>query len=360
MSQPEEEKEKKIEGVIFLQHTKNSELARNIRKRLQDIEKVTKVRIKLVERTGSKIVDILHKSDAWSGEDCFRDDCWPCASAGEEGVKSSCKRRSVLYETYCETCEDESDSHIKKNEEKEENLNGENIESENKRKRNIEKEERKDEKSLKLKRQNRDYRVKYLGDTWRTAYERGLEHKEDLEHLREGSHLLKHILEEHPNKKIDEVKFGMRVKLRFKTALERHVSEAVEIQQAQLKGYNLLNSKSEYSRCTLPRMKMENNKELLERLIEEREKEKKMKENIRNLKKRRKDPMVLICEEIEAQNGVRWKKRKLNEEINRRNRELEEKREWEKQKRLEKAKRKKEELLERTRRKNNIKIVKNI
>ena len=64
----------------------------------------------------------------------------------------------------------------------------------------------------------------------------------------------------------------MRVKLRFKTALERQVSEAVEIHQAQLKGYKLLNSKSEYSRCTLPRMKMENNKELLERLIEEREK----------------------------------------------------------------------------------------
>ena len=85
-----------------------------------------------------------------------------------------------------------------------------------------------------------------------------------------------------------------------------------------------------------------------------------MKENIRNLKKRKKDPMILICEEIEAQNGVKWKKRKLDEEVIRRNRELEEKREAEKQKRLEKAKRKKEELLERIRRKNNIKIEKNI
>ena len=74
-----------------------------------------------------------------------------------------------------------------------------------------------------------------------------------------------------------------------------------------------------------------------------------MKENIRNLKKRKKDPMILICEEIEAQNGAKWKKRKLDEEVIRRNRELDEKRELEKQKRLEKAKRKKEELLERIR-----------
>ena len=34
-----------------------------------------------------------------------------------------------------------------------------------------------------------------------------------------------------------------------------------------------------------------------------------MKENIRNLKKRSKDPMILICEEIESQFGVRWGKK---------------------------------------------------
>ena len=60
--------------------------------------------------------------------------------------------------------------------------------------------------------------------------------------MRENSHLLKHVIEDHPGKKVDEVKFGMRVKLTFKSALERQVTEAVEIHQAQLKGYKLLNS----------------------------------------------------------------------------------------------------------------------
>ena len=95
-------------------------------------------------------------------------------------------------------------------------------------------------------------------------------------------------MEVHPDKKVKEVKFGMRVKLSFKTALERQVSEAVEIHQAQLNGYQLLNSKSEYNRCSLPRLKMGDHKELLEALIEERDKEKKTIEKIRNMKKRKK------------------------------------------------------------------------
>ena len=55
--------EKKIEGIIFIQHTEYSELAKVIRKRLQDLEKIGKLKIKIVERTGDKIVDILHKSN---------------------------------------------------------------------------------------------------------------------------------------------------------------------------------------------------------------------------------------------------------------------------------------------------------
>ena len=76
-------------------------------------------------------------------------------------------------------------------------------------------------------RQKIDYKVNYIGETWRSGYERGREHQEDLKYVREGSHLLKHVIEDHPGKKVDEVKFGMRVKLTFKSALERQVTEAV-------------------------------------------------------------------------------------------------------------------------------------
>ena len=44
---PERNKEKKIEGVIFIQHTEHSTLARNIRCRLQELEKNGKIKIKI-------------------------------------------------------------------------------------------------------------------------------------------------------------------------------------------------------------------------------------------------------------------------------------------------------------------------
>ena len=166
--------------------------------------------------------------------------------------------------------------------------------------------------------------------------------------------MLKHILDDHPGEKIENIKFGMRVKLRFKTALERQVSEAVEIHQAQLKGYKLMNSKSEYSRCSLPRLRIENQDELLDTLLSERNREKKLKEQIRGLKKRKKDPLIAVCEEIENTNNKKWKKRKLDELVVKRNREAEEEKELEKQNRLRRAHAKKEELLEKIKNHNTV------
>ena len=157
--------------------------------------------------------------------------------------------------------------------------------------------------------------MKYIGESWRTGYERGREHKEDLQELRVGSHMLKHVLEDHPGKKISEIKFGIRIRQTFRSALERQVSEAVTIHQAQRDGYKLMNSKSEYSRCIVPRIKIEDNKQILERLIGEKEKEKRINEEIRNMKKRKDDPLATVCDEIISENSKRWKKRRLNTEI---------------------------------------------
>ena len=54
----------------------------------------------------------------------------------------------------------------------------------------------------------KNYKVKYIGESWRSGYERGREQQEDLKHLREKSHLLKHILEVHPERKLMKLKLG--------------------------------------------------------------------------------------------------------------------------------------------------------
>ena len=64
---PEKEKEnvvEKIQSVIFIQHTPRSELAKRVRKRLRELESVGRIKIKIVERTGDMLSDVLCKSDS--------------------------------------------------------------------------------------------------------------------------------------------------------------------------------------------------------------------------------------------------------------------------------------------------------
>ena len=187
-----------------------------------------------------------------------------------------------MYETYCENC---GEIGVEEDQKKKENRAISELKVKRKRE-DTEIREVVEDREEDVSRQ-KDYKVKYIGESWRSAYERGIEHQEDLSNLREKSHMLKHILDDHPGEKIENIKFGMRVKLRFKTALERQVSEAVEIHQAQLKGYQLMKSKSEYSRCSLPKLSIENQDELLDIRLSERNKEKKLKEQIRGMKKRK-------------------------------------------------------------------------
>ena len=55
------ESDKKIQGVFFIQHTKHSTLAQNIREKLRVLEFVESFKIKIVERTGNTLVDTLHR-----------------------------------------------------------------------------------------------------------------------------------------------------------------------------------------------------------------------------------------------------------------------------------------------------------
>ena len=87
----------------------------------------------------------------------------------------------------------------------------------------------------------------YIGESSRSTYERGCEHKKDLEHRRTKSHLLRHCEEVHTEKNPDDIIFCMRQLSSHRTAFERQVREAVLIDEYS--GPNLMNSKLEYMRC---------------------------------------------------------------------------------------------------------------
>ena len=74
-----------------------------------------------------------------------------------------------------------------------------------------------------------DYKYVYVGESSRSGYERGKEHVRDYQNLEEDSHFLKHYLTCHRDIEMSEMKFGMRLKSSFRTALERQIEEAVSI-----------------------------------------------------------------------------------------------------------------------------------
>ena len=93
---------------------------------------------------------------------------------------------------------------------------------------------------------------KYIGETAKSAYERGANHLYDRKSLDTGSHMLKHSVESHDGVDPETVTFHMRVIKYHKSSFERQINEAVTIQQN--KKFNILNSKSEYNRSSIPRL----------------------------------------------------------------------------------------------------------
>ena len=65
-------------SVMFVPYTKGGELAKQLRQAEEELGMRTGYKIKIVERTGTKIEDILHKSDPWQGQDCERQGCLIC------------------------------------------------------------------------------------------------------------------------------------------------------------------------------------------------------------------------------------------------------------------------------------------
>ena len=322
-------------SVIFVPHTNRSELAKRWRERLEVFEKIGSIKLKVVERTGSKLVDLLHKSNVWSDQDCQRQDCILCKSCTEEEKKGRCKSRNVIYETYCETCEDKivKEKKLRNIEVSQRGKNDKIEEVEITDEKEKKRKDKENEKKSIVKKdiEKKEYSVKYVGETGRSAYERGKEHVEDFYNLSEKSHLLKHYILEHQKEiKMQDLKFGMRVREVFNTAIERQVGEAVAISVEQRKGRKLMNSKGEYNRCVVPRISTKSKKDVFdekleedaeERIFQEKMKELRKEKRIRKLEKLKEKEenqptlkkLKRICIEIGNDNIEKWNKRKKEE-----------------------------------------------
>ena len=142
----------RIVAVMFVPYTPKGELARRMREVETDMEKHTGIKLKIVERSGTKLIDLIHKADPWEGQDCGRDKCILCETKQKTGkfLSQDCHKRCVVYETWCLTCEERG-------------------------RKEIEEDETLDEETR--NRKLREMKVyKYVGESSRSFYERGLLH----------------------------------------------------------------------------------------------------------------------------------------------------------------------------------------
>ena len=95
-----------ITSVLYVQHTRGTQLAKELREKEELLEKLTGYRLKVEERAGDSLEGLLHKSNPWSGVDCQRNRCLLCETKNSLGKyeNQDCKKRNVVYETWCETC----------------------------------------------------------------------------------------------------------------------------------------------------------------------------------------------------------------------------------------------------------------
>ena len=85
-----------FKSVMFVEATPGSEL----KKKVENVIRRVKMKIKVVERVGATIKGLLQRSNPFGMTDCKRQKCMICC----QGCGSDCRTRGCVYEYKCEDC----------------------------------------------------------------------------------------------------------------------------------------------------------------------------------------------------------------------------------------------------------------
>ena len=215
-------------SVLFIENTEGGEFLTRMKELTRRLSSSLGFGIKIVGRCGSSLRSKFPLSTLWEGSQCGRKDCTTCTQGAEKIPQ--CTKTSVVYENICQKC--------------------------NKEARGKKELESVVEDSI------------YIGESSRSIYERSKEHWEDWRSRSSKSHILKH--QELAHEGAEDPLFIMRTVRFFRTALSRQVGEAVRIMRRG-GACSILNSKSEYDRCKIPRLVLEEEDEGEHRRQGERE-----------------------------------------------------------------------------------------
>ena len=214
-----QKKVKPVLAVMFILKTPRGSLVKELRDAENKISEITEDKIKIVERSGVKLRSLLHKANPWGNVKCDKRECLVCSNPYNESF--NCDKRNVTYKTVCLKCKE-----------------------------NFLKKEEAEEGSADDTEAAKEPLKTYYGETHCSAYERGTQHGRDYISKKEDSHMFKHFSDKHSNEKIEDVRFGMSVIKQHFSSFSRQVMESVLI----FSDPHVMNSKSMYNRCQVPRL----------------------------------------------------------------------------------------------------------
>ena len=203
-SQNQKDGELRYTTTLFVPPTPNSVLAKLLQAAERNNSQGRTWGIKVVEKRGPTILSKVSKSYPWPTSRCAAPECFPCSTAEpqDKPPKVGCRTPGVSYKIICITCKQSGKT------------------------------------------------SEYQGQTGRTAYSRGLEHKKDLRGSAKSCPMVVHKTAHHPALEPD---FKMVILGKFNDPLSRQIEEAERIQASSENPLNM-NSRAEWGSTPIPQM----------------------------------------------------------------------------------------------------------
>ena len=190
-------------SVLFVPATANSVLAKALRKHEEQNLQGRASRIKIVEKSGKMVKQILSRNYPWPTRKCGDDECFTCSTCSK--LSFSCRIPSAGYQIFCTVCDQKGSPSI------------------------------------------------YYGETGQNLYTRGSQHKDEFARKVSSNCMVIHNERYH---KEDSSSFHFRMEgtALFSSAMDRQIDESLRIKHSMA---TVMNSGSEWRMDPIPRARVE-------------------------------------------------------------------------------------------------------
>ena len=101
-----DKKKREVVATLFVDRTHNNLLLDKLKKEEELLTEITGYKVKLVEKNGTKLEQLLVKRDPFEGWDCSRGDCICCIWKPQFNQSLNCNKQNVLYRAECMQCKE--------------------------------------------------------------------------------------------------------------------------------------------------------------------------------------------------------------------------------------------------------------